>query len=285
MSTLEELHARLQMEENFQTKEHRENRTDPEEALVMRIRNVVRRCFPQNSHVLGNYSRLQGPSSYLLGRSTGFSGQDLVYHRCYKPGHIACNYLALARAHQTPANFGSHSSFSRGTSLNFNSAVPHRGYKAQQFGINILDGSPGEPFSPDLPSKELLEAAFDAINLHDGEDWIVDSGASAHFFGDRTSFSSIDSSHQKSVTSVGGQSHCIEGHGVAEIFLTNGEIKSIHNVQYVPGLYRNILSVGKIANLGHMALFDQSSCFIISKEKPFRVIAKGTRVASTSSPN
>jgi hypothetical protein len=26
-----------------------------------------------------------------------------------------------------------------------------------------------------------------------------------------------------------------------------------------------------------MALFDQSSCFVISKKKPFRVIAKGTR--------
>jgi hypothetical protein len=56
-----------------------------------------------------------------------------------------------------------------------------------------------------------MEAEFDAINLYDGEDWIVDSGALAHFSGDRTSFSSIDSSHQKSVTSAGGQSHCIEG--------------------------------------------------------------------------
>jgi hypothetical protein len=44
----------------------------------------------------------------------------------------------------------------------------------QQYGINILDGSSGEPFSPDLPSEELLEAAFDAINLQGGEDWIVD---------------------------------------------------------------------------------------------------------------
>jgi hypothetical protein len=147
----------------------------------------------------------------------------------------------------------------------------------QQYGVNILDGSSGEPFSPDLPSEELLEAAFDAINLQGREDWIVDSGALAYFSGEKSSFSTIDSSHQKSVTSAGGQSHCIEGQGVAEISLTNGEIKTIRDVQYVPGLYRNILSVGKIADLGHMALFDQSSCFVISKEKPFRIIAKGVR--------
>jgi hypothetical protein len=48
------------------------------------------------------------------------------------------------------------------------------------------------------------------------------------------------------------------------------------------GLYRNILSVGKIANLGHMALFDQLSCFVISKEKPFRIIAKGARTHGSS---
>lgn len=56
-----------------------------------------------------------------------------------------------------------------------------------------------------------------------------------------------------------------------------GGLKSIRDVQDVPGLYRNILPVGKIANLGHLALFNQAACFIICKERPFRVIAKGTR--------
>jgi hypothetical protein len=49
MPILEELHAWLQMEENFQIGEHRVDRSDPEEALVMHICNVVRRHFPQNS--------------------------------------------------------------------------------------------------------------------------------------------------------------------------------------------------------------------------------------------
>jgi hypothetical protein len=131
--------------------------------------------------------------------------------------------------------------------------------------VNFFDSNIGEFFSPESPSEKLLEAAFDAINLYADKDWIVDSRASAHFSGDRLTFSNLDSTEQRSVTSAGGQSHYIEGQGVAEITLSNGEIKNIYDVQYVPGLYRNILLVGKIANLGHLALFDQAACFIISK--------------------
>jgi hypothetical protein len=190
-----------------------------------------------------------------------------VCHRCQKPGHTTRNYLAHAPAHQIPAGFGQLNSFGHGSSPNFGN--PRR---RQATRLNT-----GERFSPDSPSEKLLEAAFDAINLYAGEDWIMDSGALAHFSGDRTTFSNLDSTKQRSVTSAGGQSHYIEGQGVAEIALSNGEIKSIRDVQYVLGLYRNILSIGKIVDLGHLALFDQAACFIISKEKPFRVIAKGTR--------
>lgn len=44
------------------------------------------------------------------------------------------------------------------------------------------------------------------------------------------------------------------------------------------GLYRNVLSVGKVADLGHVALFDKTSCVVFTKDKPFRVIAQGKRV-------
>lgn len=95
----------------------------------------------------------------------------------------------------------------------------------------------------------------------------MDFRASIHFSGDRSSFTTIDFSYQKSVTLVGSQSHYIEGQEVAKVVYLKGEIKSIYDVQYIPRLYRDILSVGKIANLGHIDLFDQSSCFVISKEK------------------
>jgi hypothetical protein len=104
MLTLEELHARLQMEENFQIGERSLDRSDPKEALVMRICNVVRRRFSQNPQSFGNYSRMQGQSNHYIGRQ--FTSTNLVCHRCQKPGHTARNCLALALVHQTPARFG-----------------------------------------------------------------------------------------------------------------------------------------------------------------------------------
>ena len=70
----------------------------------------------------------------------------------------------------------------------------------------------------------------------------MDSGTSLHFSGDRSSFNTLDPSYQNSVTSSGGQSYCIESQGIAEIALSTSEIVSIRDVQYVPSLYRNILS-------------------------------------------
>jgi hypothetical protein len=61
MPTLEELHAGLPMEENFQLDERKQ---DPEEALVMRIRNVVRRRFSQPSQPFSSYNRMQGQRSF-----------------------------------------------------------------------------------------------------------------------------------------------------------------------------------------------------------------------------
>jgi hypothetical protein len=43
----------------------------------------------------------------------------------------------------------------------------------------------------------------------------------------------------------------------------------------VPDLYRNVLSVGKVTDLGHVAVFDKTSCIVITRDRPFRIIAQG----------
>jgi hypothetical protein len=160
MPTLEELHARLQMEENFQVGERKQDRHDPEEALVMRIRNVVRRRYSQAPHSFGNYShaRPQGYGNNHFGRPSGFVNQELVCHRCHKPGHTARNCLAPAPLHQTPIGYGQSSALSRGTS-----SSNHAGQGApnpNSFGVNILHDNSSEIHLPELPSEELLEAAY-----------------------------------------------------------------------------------------------------------------------------
>jgi hypothetical protein len=179
--------------------------------------------------------------------------------------------------HQLLVSYGQGNSFGQGFTsiLSGTLASATQGvYNMNQFGVNILNGNFGEINSFELPSKELLEVAFDALNFQAYEDWIMDSGTSAHFSGDRSFFSTLDPSYQNAVTSISGQLYCIEGEGFAEI-------KSIRNVQYVPGLYRNILSVGKIADLRHLAIFNKSSCFVISINKLFCLVAKGTRTPSS----
>ena len=268
MPTLEELYARLQMEENFQVGERKH---DPEEALVMRIRNVVRRRFSQPPHSFANYHQMQGQGNFSANRPQGSGSQDFVYHRCHKPGHAAHNCMALAPLHQLPVNYRQGNSFGRGSIPTFGgipTSASQGAHNMNHYGANILDGNSGEFNSTEIPSEELLEVAFDVLNLQTNEDWIMDSRASAHFSGDRSSFSTLDPSYQNSVTSTSGQSYYIEGQGIAEIALSTSEIKSIHDVHYVPGLYCNILSVGKIADLGHLIIFDKSSCLVISKGKP-----------------
>jgi hypothetical protein len=46
----------------------------------------------------------------------------------------------------------------------------------------------------------------------------------------------------------------------------------------MPGLYCNVLSVGKVADLGHVAIFDKISYVVITRHRPFRIIAQGKRV-------
>ena len=104
-------------------------------------------------------------------------------------------------------------------------------------GINLLNSEPEGVYFPDLPSEELLEAAFEALSVQSGDEWIVDSRTSAYFSGNRSSFSQIDLFYHNLVTSAGGKSHCIEGQGTSEITLPSSEIRTIRDVQYVHGLY------------------------------------------------
>jgi hypothetical protein len=58
MPTLEELYARFQMEEKFQKDERSLDQSDSEEALVIQIQNVTRRCFSQNPQSFGSHQHI-----------------------------------------------------------------------------------------------------------------------------------------------------------------------------------------------------------------------------------
>lgn len=58
--------------------------------------------------------------------------------------------------------------------------------------------------------------------------------------------------------------------------LPSGEIKDVHDVLYVPGLAKNLLSIGSFADRGMVACFDENKCILYSKNHK-QIVAEGTR--------
>jgi hypothetical protein len=52
------------------------------------------------------------------------------------------------------------------------------------------------------------------------------------------------------MTAAGGETHRVAGYGDILVKFHDGEIKNIKNVLYVPGIHRNLLSVGRMAYTG-----------------------------------
>jgi transposase InsO family protein len=128
------------------------------------------------------------------------------------------------------------------------------------------------------PDDETIQVALEALALEEDHEWIIDSGASRHFSGNAQVFNSLEpSSLGGTAVSAGGHSHPIQGQGSINLSSSNGEIKRISSVYYVPGLNRNLLSVGQIAELGCLVMFDEEKCIVATKTKPSRVIARGKR--------
>ena len=54
----------------------------------------------------------------------------------------------------------------------------------------------------------------------------------------------------------------VEGKGIIILKTIEGNVKLLHNVQYVPGLVHNLLSVGQLLSGGYSVIFADDSCTI-----------------------
>jgi hypothetical protein len=93
--------------------------------------------------------------------------------------------------------------------------------------------------------------------------WYLDSGATHHVFGDTSAFSSIRPTSGNVVRLAGGHSHEVTGIGNADVQLTSGKIKSISSILYTPGITKNLLSVGTLADQHKTLVFRSNGCFVI----------------------
>lgn len=93
---------------------------------------------------------------------------------------------------------------------------------------------------------EPIEANFIEIDTRlNSSEWILDSGASTHLTGDNAVFRKISTdSHSASVTTANGNKLPIAGQGSISVDAN----KDISKVLYVPGLQRNLFSIGTLAD-------------------------------------
>lgn len=85
---------------------------------------------------------------------------------------------------------------------------------------------------------------------------------------------------EKKVRSVDGHFHLVVEQ---DSILMNhrGSHRAIHNVLHVPGVKRNLLLAGMIADMGCVVIFLSDSCWIMKETSPPIVIAEGIRDHST----
>ena len=107
--------------------------------------------------------------------------------------------------------------------------------------------------------------------------WYLDSGASNHVTGNRKLLVDVKPAEQHRVVhTAGGQSLPVKGVGSVVIQLPNGEIKTIGNILYVPGLTKKLFSVGSITDRGLTVHFLPHACHVVDKNTR-QVLIKGIR--------
>lgn len=62
-------------------------------------------------------------------------------------------------------------------------------------------------------------------------------------------------------------------HEGSNVIVFHGRIKALNNVLYVPRVYKTLLLVGVIANMGCVMIFGRTSCKIVIFCTPHKIIA------------
>ena len=116
-------------------------------------------------------------------------------------------------------------------------------------------------------ADQVVDACLVELNLCETPSqtpsWYLDSGATHHVFGDSLAFSSIRPTSGSLVRSAGGHSHEVTGIGNADVQLTSGKIKSISSILYTPGITKNLLSVGTLADQHKTLVFRSNGCYVV----------------------
>jgi hypothetical protein len=112
-----------------------------------------------------------------------------------------------------------------------------------------------------------------SINFtYQNSDWWLDSGANTNVCTNKYYFSSYQITSGRSVTVANGTFVKVLGVGEIKLNFTSGKSIILHDVQHVPGIGKNLISVSLLVQLGYKVVLE-SNKVVISKHDVF--IGKG----------
>ncbi|XP_049358800.1 uncharacterized protein LOC125823464 [Solanum verrucosum] len=82
----------------------------------------------------------------------------------------------------------------------------------------------------------------------------------------------LDESEKSEVCIGNDKAMTVYDKGTIALKPSHGNVKCLHDVQYVPCLDYNLLSVGKLMNCGYSILFDDNSCSIQNKNSGHKIV-------------
>jgi hypothetical protein len=123
-------------------------------------------------------------------------------------------------------------------------------------------------------SNVVLSVEFDDVDA-----WFVDSGASIHMTCNNEWYTNFKETHNGAHIYLGDdRAYQIKGYGDIPVTFPNGTVRHIHNVLYVPGIKKKLISVSTITDQNLKVEFFKTYCIVKDFLDHYRIVATGVRV-------
>eukprot|EP00253_Pinus_taeda_P025292 PITA_25292 len=101
----------------------------------------------------------------------------------------------------------------------------------------------------------LKDKACNMAETNSEDIWVLDSGCNNHMTGNIALFFALDKNMKSEVTLGTDRKISVKGKGEVKIFIKQGEMKTIADVCYVPGMRCNLLSIGQLVQKDYNVFF------------------------------
>jgi hypothetical protein len=185
---------------------------------------------------------------------------------CGRPGHIVkyCHKKKSDEARNKPRTHSGH--YAKKSSN-------------QDLRLFIASDDIDEPTNFDSRDLRLFVSnAALSTKMDDSDAWFVDSGASVHRTCNKNWYANFKETQNGASIYLGDdRAHQIKGYGDIPVTLSNGTVRHIRNVVYVPGIKKNLISLSTITDQNLKVEFFKNYCIVKDLLDHFQTVAMGVR--------